>query len=243
MTARVARAPRAGLADAAPRCSSQPGSDAIAGRGPADRAADLSGPARPVPVAGWCGRPANMSLVMARATPRPRDTQPHPRALTRLVVRAPGRRPAAAPGLRSGMFLPAEVTRGAVITGEFRARRRDRRPAAHGRLRRGGRAGRRHGAGVLVTAMPRFRCGRRHHRGDAAEPGGNPSSTGHVWITIWRRSGRDRFRIFSPTSLPTASVLVTGGGAVRVCPGHVRWHDPAYMHSSSTRLVHSPLHS
>ena len=126
---------------------------------------------------------------------------------------------------------------------EFRARRRDRRPAAHRRLRRGGRAGRRHGAGVLVTAMPRFRCGRRHHRGDAAEPGGNPSSTGHVWITIWRRSGRDRFRIFSPTSLPTASVLVTGGGVVRVCPGHVRWHDPAYMHSSSTRLVHSLLHS
>ena len=120
MTARVVRAPRAGLADAAPRCSSQPGSDAIAGRGPAGRSADLSGPARPVPVAGWCGRPANMSLVMARATPRPRDTQPHPRALTRLVVRAPGRRPAAAPGLRSGMFLPAEVTRGAVITGEFR---------------------------------------------------------------------------------------------------------------------------
>ncbi len=91
--------------------------------------------------------------------------------------------------------------------------------------------------------MPRFRCGRRRHRGDAAEPGGNPSSTGHVWITIWRRSGRDRFRIFSSPGLPTASVLVTGGGAVRVCPGHVRWHDPAYMHSSSTRLVHSPLHS
>jgi hypothetical protein len=176
-------------------------------------------PARPVPVAGRCRWHANMRLVMARATPRPRDTQPRPRALTRLVVRAPGRRPAAAPGLRSVMFLPAEVTRGAVITGEFRARRRDRRPAAHGRLRRGGRAGRRHGAGVLVAAMPRLRCGRRRHRGDAAEPGGNPSSTGHVWITIWRRSGRDRFRIFSSPGLPTASVLVTGGGAVRVCPG------------------------
>ena len=78
MTARVVRAPRAGLADAAPRCSAQPGSDAIAGRGSAGRAADLSGPTRPVPVAGWCRRPANMSLAVARATPRPRDTQPRP---------------------------------------------------------------------------------------------------------------------------------------------------------------------
>lgn len=66
--------------------------------------------------------------------------------------------------------------------------------------------------------MPRFRCRRRCHRDDAAEPGGNPSSTGHVWITIWRRYGRDPFRIFSPPSLPTASVLVTGGGAARVSP-------------------------
>ena len=41
--------------------------------------------------------------------------------LTGLVVRAPGRRPVVTPGLREGMFLPAEVTRGAVITGEFRA--------------------------------------------------------------------------------------------------------------------------
>jgi hypothetical protein len=187
-------------------------------------------PARPVPVAGWCSRPANMSLAVARATPRPRDTQPHPRALTRLVVRAPGRRPAAAPGLRSGMFLPAEVTRGAVITGEFRARRRDRRPAAHGRLRRGGRAGRRHGAGVLVTAMQRFR---RRHCGDAAEPAGNPSSTGHVWITIWRRYGCDPFRIFSPPSLPTASVLANRGWAGVGPPGsprHVPWHRTAIRH-------------
>jgi hypothetical protein len=63
ITTRVVRAPRAGPADAARRCSSQPGSDAIAGRG----------------------------------------------------------RPIAASRLRWGMLLPAEVTRGAVITGEFRA--------------------------------------------------------------------------------------------------------------------------
>ena len=137
--------------------------------------------------------------------PVPAVHKPCPRAPLGWWSERRGRRPAAAPGLRSGMFLPAEVTRGAVITGEFRARRRDRRPAAHGRLRRGGRAGRRHGAGVLVTAMPRFRCGRRYHRGDAAEPGGNPSSTGHVWITIWRRSGCDRFRIFSPAKFIDAS--------------------------------------
>jgi len=93
------------------------------------------------------------------------------------------------------MFLPAEVTRGAVITGEFRAIA----PGiavlrAAGEFGGAGGAGRRQGAGVLVTVMPRFQCRRRCHRGDAAEPGGNLSSTGHVWITIWRRYGRDPFR-------------------------------------------------
>ena len=77
-----------------------------------------------------------------------------------------------------------------------------------GRIRRGGRAGRRQGAGVLVTAMPRFRCRRRHHRGDAAEPRGNPSSTGHMWITIWRRYRRD----------PLPALLANPG-----CQRHLSW--------------------
>ena len=121
----------------------------------------------------------------------------------------------------------------------------DRRLRAAGEFDGGGRAGRSQGAGVLVTAMPRFRCRRRCHRDDASEPGGNPSSTGHVWVTIWRRYGRDPLRIFSPPSLPTASVLVTGGGAARVSRARplAPHRDPAYMHSSSTSLVHSPLHS
>ena len=60
-------------------------------------------------------------------------------------------------------------------------------------------------APVAGWCAPGYRCPRhshalrrrrRYHRGDAAEPGGNPSSTGHVWITIWRRYGRDPFRIF-----------------------------------------------
>ena len=71
---------------------------------------------------------------------------------------------------------------------------------------------------------------------------GDRASTGHVWITIWRRYGRDPFRIFSPPSLLTASVLVTGGGCrqglrARPLAPH---RDPAYLHSSSTSLVHSP---
>jgi hypothetical protein len=194
----------------------------MAGRGSAGRAADLSGPTRPVPVAGWCRRHANTSLAMARAAPRPRGTQPRPRDLSGLVVREPGRRPVVTPGLRRRDVL---ARRGDPWGGHHReipgnsAGHRGGWPAGRGPVRRGGLAGRRQGAGVLVTAMPRFPpCRRRYHRDDAAEPGGNPSSTGHVWITIWCRYGRDLFRIFSPPSLPTASVLVTGHGAARVSP-------------------------
>ena len=92
MTARVVRAPRAGLADAAPRSSAQPGSDAIAGRGSAGRAADLSGPTRPVPVAGWCAA----------------GTRIGPRARLRSAIRAwiiPGSRGG------SGLGRPEELTR------------------------------------------------------------------------------------------------------------------------------------
>ena len=60
---------------------------------------------------------------MARAAPpSPRYPGPAPATLSGLVVRAPG-----APGrswrpaFAKGMFLPAEVTRGAVITGKFPA--------------------------------------------------------------------------------------------------------------------------
>jgi len=51
-------------------------------------------------------------------------------------------------------------------------------------------------------------------------PAGDPSSTGHVWITIWHQYGRDPIRILSQLSQPTASVLVTGGRVARVS-GHV----------------------
>ena len=157
-----------------------------------------------------------MSLAVASdATPSLRYPAPGPRAPS--PGWWPGRRGRLArPSLRDVLARRGDP-RG--IPGNSAGDRR--RPAGRGRIRRGGRAGRRPGAGVLVTAMPRFRC-RPRHRGDAAEPGGNPSSTGHVWITIWRRYGRDPFRIFLPPSLPTASVLVTGGGAARVC-GHVPW--------------------
>jgi len=71
----------------------------MAGTGSAGRAADLSGPTRPVPVAGWCGRPANTSLAVARARPpSPRYTAPPPAPLLGWWS---GRRPVVAPGLRS----------------------------------------------------------------------------------------------------------------------------------------------
>ena len=75
--------------------------------------------------------------------------------------------------------------------------------------------------------MPRFRCRRRHHRGDAPEPGGNPSSTGHVWITIWRRYGRDPFRIFLATQ-PANGICPGNRGCGRQgLPGHIPWHRTA----------------
>ena len=98
---------------------------------------------------------------------------------------------------------------------------------------------------------PRYRCPPHSHcafgggglrpRGAGWTLAGDRASTGHVWITIWRRYGRDPFRIFSPPSLPTASVLVTGGGAARVS-GHVPWHRTAIRRiwTVHRRVVHSP---
>ena len=45
------------------------------------------------------------------------------------------------------------------------------------------------------------------------------ASTGHVWITIWRRHGLNPFRIFWQPIESAASGLVTGGGAASVSPG------------------------
>jgi hypothetical protein len=93
---------------------------------------------------------------MARATPR--GTQPRPRDPLR--AGGPGAGGAGRswrPAFAKGMFLPAEVTRGAVITGEFPAIAPGIAvPRAAGEFDGAG-AGRRQGAGVLVTAMPRSR--------------------------------------------------------------------------------------
>ena len=160
--------------------------------------------------------------------PRPRYTAPPRDPLRAGGPGAGGAGRSWRPAFAKGMFLPAEVTRGAVITGKFPGNSAgDRRPAGRGRIRRGGRAGRRQGAGVLVTAMPRSRCRRRHHRDDAAEPAGDRASTGHVWITIWRRYGRDPFRIFSQPSQPNGICPGNRGWGRQGLPGHVRWHRTA----------------
>ena len=92
--------------------------------------------------------------------------------------------------------------------------------------------------------MPRFRCRRRHDRDNAARtPACDRTSTGHVWITIWRRYGRD----------PLPDLLATQP-ANGICPGNLGWRrpslrarpmaphrHPAYSHSSATSLVHSLL--
>ena len=159
-----------------------------------------------------------MGLAVARAMPpSPRYTSPALAPLTGLVVRAeldprPYQRGIAV--LRAaGEFGGAGGLAGAKV------------PVSSSQPCRAFVA-----AGAATAATPRSRAVTRHPQV-------------HVWITIWRRHGRDPFRIFSPPSLPTASVLVTGGGATRVSPrtSLAPHPDPAYMHSSSTSLVHSPL--
>jgi hypothetical protein len=70
---------------------------------------------------------------------------------------------------------------------------------------------------VAEVAVLRCRC---HDRDDALRTlAPDRASTGHVWITIWRRHGLNPFRIFWQPIESTASGLVTGGGAARVSPG------------------------
>jgi hypothetical protein len=70
---------------------SPPGTDAMAGRGSAGRAADLPGPTRPVPVASWCRRRAKYELGHGQGrAPVPAVHSPAPATLSGLVVREPG---------------------------------------------------------------------------------------------------------------------------------------------------------
>ena len=180
------------------------------------------------------------------ARPRPSGTQPQPsRPLTGLVIRAPGRRPVVAPGLRQRDVL---------------ARRGDPRGTHHREfvaIAPGIAAASLPAAGQFDGRArwpaPRCRRCRQSHAALSVPPGHgrdnalrtsacDRASTGHVWITIWRRYGREPFRIFSQPSQPTASVLVTGGGAARVSRARplAPHRHPAYLHSSSTSVVHSP---
>jgi hypothetical protein len=91
----------------------------MAGRGSADRAADLSGPIRPVPVARLV-EPAR-EYEAGRGQwhgPVPAVHSPNPRAPS--LGWWSGRRGAGRswrPGFAKGMFLPAEATRAEPIIG------------------------------------------------------------------------------------------------------------------------------
>jgi len=66
---------------------------------------------------------------------------------------------------------------------------------------------------------------------------------GHVWITIWRRYGRDRLRVFLAALPSTAFSLVTEGGprgSSSPATSHAPHRHPAYFHSSPATFVHSP---
>jgi hypothetical protein len=62
----------------------------------------------------------------------------------------------------------------------------------------------------IAAEVAALRCRRHHHRGDALHAGPHCTSTGHVWITVWRRHGLNPFRIFSLPIESMAFGLVTG---------------------------------
>jgi hypothetical protein len=169
-----------------------------------------------------------MSLAVARAAPPcPRYTAPPPRPSPGWWSGSRGRRPVVTPGLRRRDVL---ARRGDPRDGHHReipgnsAGHRGGWPAGRGPVRRGGLAGRRQGAGVLVTAMPRSRCRRATA---ATTPAGDRASTGHVGITIWRRYGCDPFRMFSQPSQPNGICPGNRGWRRQGLPGHVPWHRTA----------------
>jgi hypothetical protein len=221
----------------------------MAGRRSTERSADLLGPIRPAP-AGCCRADTrNTSLAVARATP-PSLRYSHPRPLYGLMVRAPGRRPDAASGLRQRDVLAHRGdSRGSHHRGIPGNSAGDRygRPAGRGRVRWGGRACQRQGAGVVVNAMPRLRCPPRHDHDHAVRTlASDRGSTGHVWITIWRRRGRSP----GPDLLaahPVNGIWAgnPGAGAARVPPGTSPGTAPpsGVFAQSSAGLVHSRLHS
>ncbi len=173
-----------------------------------------SGPSRQQ---GWSSRRTNTSLAVASDTARPSGTQPPALAPPHWAGGpAAGRRPVVAPGLSERDVLAAEVTSGKAIIGNSRQQRRVSRPRASST---GGLAGRQ-GAGVVVNAMPRFRCRRRHGRDDTGRtPACDSASTGHVWITIWHRYGRDPFPDVLAAQPANSISPGNGGGAARVSPG------------------------
>ena len=91
----------------------------MAGRGSADRAADLSGSVGPVPVARLVEPGARIRAWPWPVTrPRPSGTQPPALApLTGLVVRRWGASRSWRPAFAKGMFSPVEATRGEPIIG------------------------------------------------------------------------------------------------------------------------------
>jgi hypothetical protein len=142
--------------------------------------------------------------------------------LTGLVVRRWGAGRSWRPAFAKGMFLPVEATPRGTHHREFGALApaiaAASMPAAgqfDGRARwQAPRCLRCRQSYAALSVPP------GHGRDNALRRSAcDRASTGHVWITIRRRYGREPFRILSQPSQPTASVLVTGGGAARVSPG------------------------
>ena len=179
--------------------------------------------------------------------PVPAVHSPGPATLSGLVIRAPGASAGrGAPGLRQRDVLARR--------GDSRGGHHRKFPGIAAGIAVPRAAGEFDGAGGLAAAKVPVSSSqpcRAPGDGGAATVttprtlAGDRASTGHVWITIWRRYGRDPFRTFSQPSQPNG-----------ICPGNRGWgrqgfrarplaphRHPAYLHGSSTSLVHSPLHS
>ena len=226
-----------------PRAQSRPGGRGFAmlrparirchrRRGPAGRGRRSAGPTRPEPVKGWCRRPAKHQPGRDQGqAPSPRYTAPGPRAPSLGWWSGGGAPTGRGAGLRERDVLAAEVTSGKAIIGNSRQYRRASRPRAC-RPRAsstGGLAGRQ-GAGVVVNAMPRFRCRRRHGRDDAGRtPACDRASTDHVWITIWCRHGCGRLPDLPAAHQATRICAGNRSGGRQGRSGHVSLHCVAIL--------------
>ena len=176
----------------------------------------------------------------------PRSTAPPPRPSPGWWSGRRGRRPVVAPGLRQRDVL---TRRGDPRGGHHREIPGNRRRASPSREPRANSTGRGLAAAkVPVSSSQPCRAPGDGGAASAATPrtlAGDRASTGHMWITIWRRYGRDPFRTFSQPSQPNGICAGNRRRRRQGLPGHVRWRRTAIRRAAQfiDESCAQPLHS